>query len=250
MATYPGGKNGAGIYQTIINQMWPHTLYVEGFLGGGAIMHAKRPAACSIGIDVDADVISAFCGDAISNLQLIHADAIEWLAATTLSSDALVYLDPPYLMSTRRQHRPIYRCELSDDDHRRLLKIIAALPCMVMISGYYSDLYAEALAGWRSISFQSRTRGGSMATEWLWMNYPQPTALHDYRYLGCDFRERERIKRKTLRWRDRLARMDALERHALMAALDELQGDRRAISDDGTMLDGAIATPDDARPSP
>ena len=34
-------------------------------------------------------------------------------------------------------------------------------------------------------------------TEYLWCNYPAPMALHDYRYLGKDFRERERIKRMT-----------------------------------------------------
>jgi DNA adenine methylase len=32
-------------------------------------------------------------------------------------------------------------------------------------------------------------------------------ALHDYRYLGEDFRERERIKRKKQRWTDRLERL-------------------------------------------
>lgn len=34
MPTYPGGKSGAGVYQTIINQMPPHQLYVEPFAGG------------------------------------------------------------------------------------------------------------------------------------------------------------------------------------------------------------------------
>jgi DNA adenine methylase len=32
---YPGGKSGAGVYQTIINLMPPHTVYIEPFLGGG-----------------------------------------------------------------------------------------------------------------------------------------------------------------------------------------------------------------------
>lgn len=62
-----------------------------------------------------------------------------------------------------------------------------------------------------------------MATEWLWMNYPRPVKLHDYRYLGDDFRERERIKRKKARWIDRLARMDILERQAMLAALDTVE---------------------------
>jgi site-specific DNA-adenine methylase len=46
--TYPGGKNGSGVYQQIINQIPPHEIYVEPFLGGGAILRMKKPAAKSI----------------------------------------------------------------------------------------------------------------------------------------------------------------------------------------------------------
>ena len=62
------------------------------------------------------------------------------------------------------------------------------------------------------------TRGGH-ATEWLWMNYTEPAKLHDYRYLGDDYREREKIRRQQRRWTARLARMDRLQRLALMAAI-------------------------------
>lgn len=224
--TYPGGKEGAGVFQRIIGQMSPHTTYVEGFLGGGAIMRMKRPAIASIGIDADRDVLlsaQSWAGT-IPDLQLRHADAIRWLASHTLTHDTLVYLDPPYLMQTRAQQRRIYRCELTDADHARLLAVIVKLPCMVAISGYWSEMYAEALKDWRAISFKATTRGGTQATEWLWMNYPEPMELHDYRYLGEGFRERERIKRKKARWTRKLQAMPTLERHALMAAIDELRG--------------------------
>jgi DNA adenine methylase len=92
---------------------------------------------------------------------------------------------------------------------------------MVLISGYWSTLYANALKEWRSVSFQAMTRGGHPATEWLWYNYPEPIALHDYRYLGVDFRERERIRRKKQRWVRRLHAMPILERRALLAAIGE-----------------------------
>jgi hypothetical protein len=42
--TYPGGKNGTGTFQKIINQMPPHDVYIEAFLGSGAVMRLKRPA--------------------------------------------------------------------------------------------------------------------------------------------------------------------------------------------------------------
>lgn len=50
---YPGGKNGAGVYQRIINLMPPHEVYIEPFLGSGAVLAHKRPALVNIGIDLD-----------------------------------------------------------------------------------------------------------------------------------------------------------------------------------------------------
>jgi hypothetical protein len=55
---YPGGKSGSGVFQALINWMPPHSLYVEPFLGGGAVMRFKRPAELNIGIDLDPEVIS------------------------------------------------------------------------------------------------------------------------------------------------------------------------------------------------
>ena len=222
--TYPGGKNKSGVYQTIINQMPPHRTYIEAFLGGGAIMRMKRPAMASIGIDSDARAIAEFMNqpDLVST-KLIVADALVFLANIHFCGDDLVYLDPPYLMSTRSSQRPIYRHEFNtEEDHAELLALIKRLPCMVMLSGYYSDLYADALQGWRTLSYQAMTRGGTPATEWLWMNYPEPLELHDYRYLGVDFRERERIKRKRERWRARLRRIPASERYAILSVLADL----------------------------
>jgi hypothetical protein len=107
---------------------------------------------------------------------------------------------------------------------------------MVAISGYWSALYATELADWRTSTFQTVNHAGRPATEWLWMNYPKPLDLHDYRYLGRDFRERERIKRKKTRWTERLRSMPDLERYALMEAIGELRS-RLATSGDAS---GAI----------
>lgn len=222
--TYPGGKNGSGVYQKLINLIPPHALYVEAFLGGGAVLRLKKPAAGSIGIDSDGDVISQFPSDAVPNLQLLNTDALAWLANTALSDDTFVYCDPPYLMSTRSTQRAYYRHEFADEaQHCRLLDVLRGLKCMVMVSGYHSQLYANALPGWRTATFTATTRGGRKATEWVWMNYPEPFELHDYQYLGDNFRQRERIRRKQRRWRARLLKMPNDERYALLETITDLR---------------------------
>lgn len=221
--SYPGGKGGAGVAQIIINQQPPHRFYVEPFLGFGTIMRIKRPATLSLGLDRDPIAVEQFTAFAFESLPGAIAwcqDGIEWLEDRGHSKDrdTLVYCDPPYLIETRRSSNPIYRCELDEARHRRFLAAVLALDCMVQISGYWSSLYAQMLEGWRLIRFQSMTRGGP-AEECLWMNYPEPKALHDYRFLGRNFRQRERIRRKTLRWTTRIAALPDLERLALFSAI-------------------------------
>jgi DNA adenine methylase len=53
------------------------------------------------------------------------------------------------------------------------------------------------------------------------MNYPEPKALHDYRYLGEDFRQREKITRQQKRWRAKLGKMNRLQGFALLPTIAE-----------------------------
>lgn len=216
---YPGAKNGAGMFQQIINQMPPHSDYIETHLGTGAVLRRKRLApGRNIGIDRDPEVIAAF-GDTVPGATLVRGDATAYLLGLRCTGRELVYTDPPYWPDSRKEHgRNLYRYEMDREQHAYLLDVLLSLPCMVVISGYHSDYYAQRLKGWRTHTFQAQTRRGP-AMEWLWMNFPEPVALHDYRYLGADHRERERIKRRVGRWKARLAGMDRLERQALLAAL-------------------------------
>jgi len=219
---YPGGKNGSGVYQRIINQIPPHEVYIEPFAGSAAILRRKRPAAKSFLVDSDDAVIDRLRGEVLpEGTHLLHNDALHFLARRAWKGNEFVYCDPPYLMQTRRSG-PLYVDEFSRAEHARLLGLLVDLPCQVMISGYWSRLYERRLKGWRTDSFETMTRGGTKAQEWLWMNYPAPAALHDYRYLGKDFREREKFTRRQKRWVRRLQGMQPLERWALLAALAEV----------------------------
>jgi hypothetical protein len=233
--TYPGGKGN--VFHQIINLMPPHEVYIEPFLGGGSIMRMKRPAALNIGIDRDVRAVEAFKLDMASPdvasgagstpspeaTLLEHGDGIDFLRRYAWQGGELAYLDPPYLMETRSSKRRIYACEMSVREHRRLLDVVCSLPCMVIISGYDSDLYRRALAGWNTHSFNAVTRSGRVAREFVWYNYPEPFELHDYRYLGNNFRERARINKKKKRWRAKLENLPPLERHAIFSAIEELR---------------------------
>lgn len=250
MQSYNGGKAGAGVSQQIINQIPPHTTYIEAFLGHGAVMRAKRPANRSYGIELEPIVAARWGGHTLPGLTVVNGDARAWLSHYSYTGGEFVYCDPPYLFETRSSQRPLYGCELGTQaEHIGLLTLLKSLPCMIAISGYWSQLYAAELAGWRAISFQTVKRSGEPATEWLWMNYPEPLELHDYRYLGGDYRERERIKRKRLRWQARLRRLPAQERYALFAAIEEVRADcstaRNGDSAGDTARSGDAPAPSD-----
>ena len=224
---FVGSKGAEGVWQRIISEMPPHRVYIEAFLGAGVILRRKRPAAITIGVDADPAVIKmwracpADYGEAAgAGPTFIYDDAISFLAARRWEGGELVYADPPYLLTVRSCQRDYYRHEFCQPkQHQELLRLLKSLPCMVMISGYHSALYARELAGWRVVEIPSVNRRGKPTVEVLWCNFPRPAELHDYRYLGSNFRERERINKRKRRWIARLARMDALERGALLAAL-------------------------------
>lgn len=223
---YPGGKGGAGVYQAIINQIPPHRCYLELFLGGGNVFERKAPAASSFLMDADPQIVEVWrerCWTRC-DVEVRKGDAISYLEARRWSGDEFVYLDPPYVHDTRKGGA-LYRFEMSDADHVRLLAVLASLPVPFALSGYRGALYDDAARahGWRRIDFQAMTRRGP-AMESLWMNYPAPAALADYSHVGRDYRERERIKRKVHRWVSRWQQLPAVERNAIKAAMVDVVG--------------------------
>jgi site-specific DNA-adenine methylase len=220
---FPGGKGL--IYQKLINLMPPHDVYIETHLGGGSVLRHKRLSRRNIGIDIDPEVIGKWSSVDLTGIELVLGDAVSFIKGYPFTGSELVYCDPPYLQASRRSMRRYYRYEYSEQQHQELLEVIKLLPCLVMISGYETELYQEVLKDWHSFSFESVTWHGT-ATEWVWMNYSAPVALHDYRYLGNNFRERERIKKMSKNWVSRLLIMPVLERQALLYAIESVKVDQ------------------------
>jgi hypothetical protein len=231
MKGYPGSKAGSGVYQQIISQMPPHDVYVEPFLGTGAVLWRKRPARVNVGIDADSAMVDrawaraagiVAAGATVPEYLFNVGDGISYLQGLRCGPEWLVYCDPPYLLESRSSRRRLYRCELDRADHVRFLDVCRRLPARVMVSGYHCDLYDLALSTWRAVEYSAMTRGGKR-TEVLWCNFPEPTELHDYRFYGRDYRERERVGRKRARWLRRLSEMPVLERRLIESALLEVR---------------------------
>lgn len=205
---YPGGKGKT--FQHIINAMPPHRVYIETHLGGGAVIRNKKLAAINIGIDLDQRVIDNWRVENRSNIELIHGQAEQFISQYAFQGDELIYSDPPYHPQTRKQQR-VYSHDYSIKDHERLITILKSLPCMVILSGYACPLYNKALPNWNTRIFRSKTHT-DVREETIWFNFDPPEQLHDSRYLGNNFREREATKRRLQRLKNKFVQMDPAER--------------------------------------
>jgi DNA adenine methylase len=230
--TYPGGKGSDGTYQALINLIPPHRVFISGFLGNCALMAYKRPASVNIGIDSNLEIVSAW-----KNLTMIDTTvgrikpqfdflnckfqdySTRFLPAWNYP-DCFLYLDPPYPLKTWSSDKnKIYGDHvLSDEQHVELLRTLLPIRAMVMISTYDNPIYQRLLSHWHKVSFQSQTRKGQR-TETVYMNYDikdYAGRLHDYRYAGSNFTERQRIKRMVDRSINKLKRLPPVERQAII----------------------------------
>ena len=58
---------------------------------------------------------------------------------------------------------------MSDADHKALLGLLRGLKGVVVLSGYESQLYNDALADWERYERQARVDGAGSAGEVLWV---------------------------------------------------------------------------------
>jgi 16S rRNA G966 N2-methylase RsmD len=222
--SYLGGKESSGVYQTIINHIPKHKTLIIPFLGNCAVFRNIASADNTILIDADPRVIKAWAGiitkEDRSGIITINDDAISHLQKCRYDQDTtVIYADPPYPISTRSSRNTKYEYDLTDKDHTALLMMLLQMKCKILISTYENELYKKMLSTWKLIKYKSQTRSGSR-TELLYMNFDiNDFELHDYSYLGNNFRQRERIKKKIKRHSDRLLRLPKFEALAIMKQL-------------------------------
>lgn len=119
----------------------------------------------------------------LAGVSLECRPALELIAKYGQHSGVLLYVDPPYLGSTRPWGDQ-YRHELrSDDDHCELADALRACAATVVLSGYASPLYDELYAGWSAVELAAFTGNGKHGdqdrTEVVWSNREigQPSLL-------------------------------------------------------------------------
>lgn len=246
--TYFGGKGRDGVYQNIINLQPKHAMYVEPFLGSGAILCRKAPAKVNVGIEINPKIFGLWSHALIQHvhanpekwetvagkidsldLTVIHGDAISWLEQNLdrislngiPAGDILLYLDPPYPNTTRKSNHK-YAYDLADTEHEDILKIITRLHFKIQISIYDNALYNRYLKSWHRHEFITYDRRHNKCVEVLYFNYPVPEELHTWQYAGNDYRQRENIKRKVKRFVAKFKKMPVLERNAILQEINKI----------------------------
>jgi DNA adenine methylase len=99
-----------------------------------------------------------------------NRDACEVLAQQD-APNALHYVDPPYVHSTRSASSDhAYPHEMDDADHVRLAGVLRGLSGMVVLSGYRSEIYDELYGDWVRYDRAALADGALDRTESIWLS--------------------------------------------------------------------------------
>jgi len=114
----------------------------------------------------------AASAERLRDVSLENRDGIEVIRDYGSEPAVCLYVDPPYLGSTRATN---YRVEMLDDEaHRTFADALNGCKASVVLSGYDSPLYAELFDGWHRLDIAAPTTlsGDTDRVEVLWSNRP------------------------------------------------------------------------------
>lgn len=231
--TYNGGKSGAGTYQNIINHIPKCDLFIDACTGNNSIVSKFKILPSRIILnDIDNIIYKALVDAVFKSLDNIPEETT--VQVLNMDYSALIkkyddgragtffYFDPPYLISSRTSAKQLYQYNWIDSQHEEFIKRMLKMKSQVMISHYPCKMYDQAFKKWHSFTFKSTTRGG-LREEKIYMNYATPSLIQDYSYVGNNFTDRQRIKRKAERLHSKLSNLPALEKAAILSTLLKIQ---------------------------
>jgi DNA adenine methylase len=152
-------------------------LIVRSFMGFGSNAHTKpsgfRANSNRIGTTPAKDWANypnamAAMVDRLRGVVIERRDAIEVMTAHD-GPETLHYVDPPYLPETRDAGTD-YAHEMNVCQHRALLTYLRSVEGMVVLSGYPSRIYDDALHDWKRVNRRAMADGARERTEVLWIS--------------------------------------------------------------------------------
>lgn len=110
----------------------------------------------------------------LAQVSLECRPAVEVIKSYGRDPAVLLYVDPPYLGSTRESGGYLHEMR-GEEEHRALAEALHSCEAAVILSGYPSPLYDGLYRDWHRHTFAASTgQGGSWEsrTEMLWSNRP------------------------------------------------------------------------------
>lgn len=235
---YTGQKQISGLHHKIINQIPAFSNFIELFAGSAQIAKLiDLDGKDLLLIDIDECVIknleqeyynTFFEGGKLYNgrVEFRNIDARHYLKDTNkyrgdYRKGRFIFADPPYHHSTRPNNTQIYTHEMTHEQHVQFLQECLRLNCMCMIVHPVCELYDTMLKDWRKVIVKVRYHRKT-SIECLYMNYPEPTILQDYSYLGKDSWDRQRIAKRVVSFTEKFKKMPVLERNKIINELNKL----------------------------
>lgn len=118
--------------------------------------------------------------EAVARIQAAHIDRRDALKTISRvnSPETLLYVDPPYVLETRKG-RGHYVHEIDLSYHERLLQALISFRGAVVLSGYDHPLYNDVLSSWYRTEIPTRSNPYNHRFEIVWRNasaaqYHQP----------------------------------------------------------------------------
>lgn len=216
---YPGQKKIAGVYQAIINEIPPYKTFIEGFAGSAQISRLLLSSGGTYVLnDLDGSGTDDFdcSGQGVKRFSFDINDLL--FLCRVFNTDAFLFLDPPYLHSTRPSNTKLYKFEMSVLQHKKFLLSVRSYSGKCLIIHPKCDLYDNELKGWRTRTIKIRYHGKT-SIETLYMNYDKPSTLQLDSYLGDQCWDRQRIKRKSDSLIAKMSALPSLERQYVLSRL-------------------------------
>lgn len=228
MKNYPGNKNILGLKHKIINLIPDHIHYYELFFGSGAIFHELKDNHWDHLLfyhlnDLNKECFNKIDHASVTSITTVPAvDIINNLKWREANHSHFVFLDPPYLHSTRPNSMNLYgEFEMSDEDHIQLLTSVGDLNCNVMIIHPKCELYDSMLSDWFQVEVKVRYNSKT-SVETIYMNYDiSQFDLQTTHLLGKDCWDRQRIKNKGKRLIKKLSELGRHERQYLKEQINK-----------------------------